>query len=122
MGIVIPVIILFILYFSVISLSKYGNKLYWFFESAHFIGGFFIAMFFSNFSFENGSTIVLVLLIGMLWEAGELVVNKDRRIQQFLINKFNYYIDRETTPGIILDLFLDFLGAITFLYLFNRLQ
>ncbi len=119
MSIFLPILVLVFLYILAISLSKYGNKFYWFFELAHFLGGFFITMFLSNFLLENRSIIVFVVLIGILWEAGELVVNKNRKIQQFLINKFNYYIDRETTPGIVFDLLLDFIGAVFFLYLFN---
>ena len=120
MSIFIPILALAFLYILVISLSKYGNKYGWFYEIAHFLGGFFVAMFLSKFLFENRSIIIFVILIGILWEVGELVVNKNRKIQQFLINKFNYYIDRETTSGIMLDIFLDFLGVTAFIYLFNR--
>lgn len=119
MSIFLSILVLAFLYILAIFSSRYGDKSYWFFELEHFLGGFFVAMFLSNFLFNSRSIIVFVVLIGILWEMGELIVNKNRKLKQFLINKLNYYIDRETIADIMLDLCLDFLGAATFLYLFK---
>ena len=119
MSIFISVLALAFLYILAIYLSKYGAKFYWIFELEHFLAGFFIAMFLSNFLFNNINIIALVVSIGILWEIWELIVNKNRNIQRFLIDKFNYYIDRESTANSMRDLLLDFFGVVTFLYLFN---
>src|SRR3989344_1829857 len=119
MSIFISVLALAFLYILAIYSSKYGAKFYGIFELEHFLGGFFIAMFLSNFLSDNINIIAFVILIGILWEIWELIVNKNRNIQQFLIDKFNYYIDRESIANIMGDLLLDFFGVVTFLYLFN---
>src|SRR3989338_3757965 len=117
MSTLISILFLIFLYILVISLSKYGNKFYWFFETAHFLGGFFVAIFFSNF-FDSSLFIIFgVLMVGLLWEIWEFMVNKNADLRQFLMRRFNYYVDKVTWPDTILDLFLGFLGAIVYLYI-----
>lgn len=114
----LALLVLIILCLFVVSLSKYGNKLYWFFELAHFLGGFFMAMFLSNFFSSQLFILLGVFMVGLLWELWELIVNKSNKLQQFLIKHFSYYIDKITWPDTLLDLFLDILGALVFINIF----
>lgn len=117
MNIFNPLFSIIILVSINIILSYKGKKLYWLYESSHFIGGFLLAMLFSNF-LDKKLILLAVLVVCILWEIYELVSTKKEKIKKYLENKFNYYITPSAFSDTALDLLLAFLGAA--LYLFIR--
>lgn len=77
-----------------------------------------MAMFFSNF-FESPTTILTSLgIIIFLWELVEYLMAKISRSAKYIKKTFG---QKNITPGwkdTILDVFMDFAGAIAFLYFF----
>lgn len=93
--------------------SKYSYpKVHWVFEAAHFLAGFFLAMFFSNFLFHSWEIIVAVLTVGALWEIWELIAWNIPSLRKRFIKEGTI-----TIPDTLLDLFLDVLGAMAFVIL-----
>lgn len=100
-----------------IKLSNRGKIFYWFFELSHFLMGFLIASFiYTTFLTNNLFIILVVMAISVLWEFGEYIVIKSSWINNF-IKKLNYHIDKENFKDILLDLILDFSGAVVFIIL-----
>ncbi len=84
---------------------KFSYRHYWFFELEHFLGGFFVAMFLSNFV---GSIIAIfsgLAIVTLVWE-----------VTEYLIARFRKSIAPKWKDT-ILDIFLNFLGAIIFILL-----
>lgn len=81
-----------------------------------------MAMFLSNFFSSQSFILVGVFMVGLLWELWELIVNKSNKLQKFLIKYCNYYIDKITPSDTSLDLALDLLGGITYLFLSGQLE
>lgn len=100
---------------------RFGVKHYWFFETLHFLGGFFVAMFLSNF-FQSEILILINLgAVVFLWELAEIFIAK---IPLFA-NYFKMILKQKNiTPrwrDTTLDVVLDFIGAITFIYFLKNL-
>jgi len=115
--ILIPFFLIIILVSINIILSHKGKKLYWLYETSHFVGGFLLAALFLNF-LDKKLILLAVLTIGILWEIYELIITKNKKIKKFLENKFKYYITPFTFSDTVSDLLLGFLGAAFYLYLF----
>lgn len=86
---------------------KYGFGFghYWFFELEHFLGGFFMAMFLSNFANSIVSIFIGLAVITFLWELAEYLIARSRK--------------SNVNPGwkdTMLDVILNFVGAIIFMY------
>lgn len=114
----IALVVIFILNIVLGMYFKFGFRHYWFFEALHFLGGFFVAMFFSNF-FQSPAAILTGLgVIIFLWELTEYLIAKISRSAKYLKKTFK---QKNITPGwkdTILDVFLDFAGALVFIYFF----
>jgi hypothetical protein len=85
----------------------FGFRHYWFFELEHFLGGFFVAMFLSNFTDSAVLIFIGLAAVTFLWEFAE-----------YLIARFR----KTAAPGwkdTMLDIFLNFLGATIFILLKN---
>lgn len=93
------------------------KKVYWFFELSHFLGGFLIALFLSNFSDDALNILYGVFLVGLFWEVYELTIDRSKKIRTFL-SKFGIRQSLMTLPDTLLDLFLDMLGAFIFIKFF----
>lgn len=114
-----PLLLLITLVSINIVFSYKGKKLYWLYESSHFIGGFLLAVLFFNF-LDQKYVLLAVLMVGLLWEIYELIINKNKNIKKFIENNFKYYTTPSTWPDTLLDLFLDVFGAVVYLYLFLK--
>lgn len=75
-------------------------------------------MFVSSFVVSPGTVFGGVVMVGILWELVELIINWSDKIHKFLIKHFNHYVAKVTWPDTLLDLALDFLGAMAYLYIF----
>lgn len=78
-----------------------------------------MAVIFSNF-FNAESTLLTVLVVGVLWEGYEVVVSRSKTVKKFLETKFGYYIIPPTFSDTALDLLLNVLGAAFYLYLYLK--
>jgi len=109
---------IFVLNLVVGMYYKFGVRHYWFFEALHFLGGLFTAMFFSNF-FHSTTLILMGLgIVVFLWESSEIFISKIPLSAKYVKKTFKL---RDITPGwrdTILDIVLDFAGALVFIYLF----
>ena len=97
---------------------KFGYRHYWFFEILHFLGGFFVVMFFSSFFQSTALILVCLGFVVFLWELVEYLVVKIPRFAMFFKKTFK---QKNVTYGgwkdTALDIVLDFAGAGLFLYL-----
>lgn len=93
----------------------FGVKHYWFTESLHLLGGFFVAMFFYGFSDSTNRIFFLVLLTAILWELTEYLVDTVPLLSNY-IKDFLRLKSTAITPGdTLLDLVLGIVGATLFL-------
>lgn len=109
---------IFILNLTVGIYYGFGVRHYWFFETLHFLGGFFVAMFFSSF-FSSASWILIGLgIVSILWESAEFLMASVPALSRYVKKRFRLKsVDYEWMDGLF-DLALNFTGAIMFLYLF----
>ena len=117
MNILIPLFSIIILCFLNIVLSYKGKKLYWLYESSHFVGGFLLAALLFNFMGKN-LVLLTTLIVSFVWEIYELIINRNRKIKRLFEDKFRYHITPSTFSDTILDILLNVLGAVFYLYLF----
>lgn len=117
MSTIIPLFSIIILVSINIVLSYKGKKLYWPYEVSHFVGGFLLAVLFLNFLDEK-LVLLAVLTVGIIWEIYEFTVNRNKRLKKYLENKFRYYITQPTFLDTVIDILLNVLGAVFYLYLF----
>jgi len=112
-------IFLVILYLSCVYVSNHFEykKGYWFFEFSHLAAGFTIAAFLSNFLMATAQIIIGAAFVGLIWEAGEIIIDKSEQIKNFL-NKLNIRQGPITFLDTILDLGLDVTGALIFVLIF----
>lgn len=97
----------------------FGFRHYWFDETLHFLGGFFVAMFLSNFT--NSWQMILLGLVGIsfLWELAEYLLVKIKVLSKLFRKSF--HTKPEYKPGdTVLDLCLNFAGALIFILYFMR--
>ena len=115
---IIILVSIFVLNIVVGMYYGFGARHYWFFETLHFLGGFFVAMFFSNF-FQPTALILMNLgIVIFLWESAEIFIAKIPLFTKWVKKTFR---QKDITPrwrDTILDIVLDFAGALTFIYYF----
>lgn len=105
--------LIIILFVGIQFLQKWPyKKAYPFYEAAHFLTGFFIAMLLSSFVAESAMIIWYTVAIGFVWEIAEAIVYNVPYLRQ------KTAVRGITTKDTVFDLFLDALGAITFVVLF----
>ncbi len=98
---------------------KFGYRHYWFFESLHFLGGFFVAMFFA--SFTHSFTIILygLLAVTLIWELLEYLLTKIPKLFWFITRTFHKKPTYELKDT-ILDIALNLIGGLVFYFLIIR--
>lgn len=90
------------------------DKISWLDRVMHFLGGFFVAMFFSSFINYFLLVIVLTFLVGTFWEIGEYFWG----IYKFKKSGTKKYLTK--TKDTLDDLFFDILGAIVWIFIILR--
>src|SRR3989344_6296224 len=117
--ILLPIVFLAILYLSCVYINNHFEykKAYWFFEFSHLAAGFLIALFLSNFLPNAISTVILTALVGLIWEIGEIIVDRSDRIKNMLA-KLNIRQGPVTVSDTLLDLVLDTSGALILINFF----
>lgn len=109
---------IFILNLTVGMYYGFGFRRYWFFQTLHFLGGFFVAMFLSSFFQSAGLILAGLGIVTVLWESMELLIAKIPAISGYTKRKFRL---KSVTPELkdtVFDIILNFSGAILFLYFF----
>lgn len=118
--ITLSLLALFFLFFLSIVVGMYygfGFRHYWFDETLHFLGGFFVAMFLSNF-INSWQVIFLGLaVISFLWEFAEYLLVKISYLSKLFRKSFHTKPEWKLNDT-LLDLFLNFSGAIVFILYF----
>ena len=93
----------------------FGTRHYWFLETEHFLGGFFVAMFLYNFT----GSIVLILIglaiITFLWELSEYLIARFRKSANYIKREFHIKNVNPRWKDTVLDIVLNFLGAAIFI-------
>lgn len=97
----------------------FGGRHYWFPEVLHFLGGFFVAMFFFNFFGSAGQILLILGVITFFWELLEFLIAKipswtDYVKTRFKLKKVDFEL-RDT----VFDVALNFAGTALFLYIFS---
>ena len=69
-------IFIFVLNIAVGIYYGFGERHYWFYETLHFLGGFFVAMFFSNFTHSWQMIFLGLAGVSFLWELMEYLLVK----------------------------------------------
>ena len=97
---------------------KFGYRHYWFFEMLHFVAGLFMAMFLSNFFRSNATVLIGVGVVVFLWELAEYLIAKTPRTAKYIKKEFKRKNITPEWKDTVLDIVLDFAGALVFIYLF----
>ncbi len=112
-------IIIFSLNIVVGLFLGFGIRHYWFFELMHFLGGFFVAMFLASFL---GSRLLILLglaVVTFIWELAEYMLDKISAASRYFKKTFRANSTRYDFKDTILDIILNFAGAIVFFYLWG---
>jgi len=97
----------------------FGFRHYWFFELEHFLGGFFMAMFFANFTDSNILIFAGIAIMSFIWETAEYLLGKIPKLSTGFKKTFNFKKNMNLQPkwqDTILDIILNFIGATIFVY------
>ncbi|MBI2446555.1 MAG: hypothetical protein HYV51_01900 [Parcubacteria group bacterium] len=94
----------------------FGFRHYWFPETEHFLGGFFMAMFLSNFT--NSAVLIFIGLgvITFLWELMEYLIAYFKKSTDYMKKTFKIKNVNSGWKDTIFDIFLNFSGAAIFVY------
>lgn len=93
--------------------TKKGDKSFvW--KIMHFLGGFFVAMFWSGLIGSSFVVIGLVLLVGLAWEFWEYFYG----LYKFKTESIRRYMTKISDT--IEDLILDIIGAVAWVIIFNN--
>ena len=95
----------------------FGPRHYWFPETLHFLGGFFVAMFFSNFSISRGQILIGLGAVTLVWELFEFLIAKIPSWNNYIKKKFRLKRVDFKFVDTTFDVFLNFAGALIFIYL-----
>lgn len=93
----------------------FGTRHYWFFETEHFLGGFFVAMFLSNFTSSVVFVFVSLAVITFLWELLEYLISQFQKSVNYMKKTFHLKSVATSWKDTILDIILDFSGAAVFI-------
>ena len=93
----------------------FGIRHYWFFEAEHFLGGFFVAMFLSNFTSSVIFIFVSLAVITFLWELSEYLISRFRKSEKYMKKTFHLKSVATSRKDTILDIILNFSGAAVFI-------
>lgn len=93
----------------------FGTKHYWFFEAEHFLGGFFVAMFLSNFTGSIISIFIGLAIVTFLWELAEYLISQFQKSANYMKKTFHLKSVATSRKDTILDIILNFSGAAVFI-------
>ncbi len=111
---VIILVGIFILNIVVGMYYKFGVKHYWFFEMEHFLGGFFVAMLLYNFTHVWWKILLGLAAISFVWELAEYLLVKIKPLSKLFRREFHSKPEYKLGDT-ILDIFLNFTGALVFM-------
>lgn len=97
----------------------FGFRHYWFFETLHFLSGFFMAMFLANFTSSKILIFLGIALVSFLWETTEYLIGKIPKLSSQLKKTFDLRRNMNLRPkwqDTVLDIILNFAGAAVFVY------
>ena len=97
----------------------FGFKHYWFFETLHFLGGFFLAMFLANFTYSKILIFIGIAIVSFLWEFAEYLLGKIPKLSSGFKKPFDLKKNinlQPKWPDTFLDVILNFAGAAVFVY------
>lgn len=110
---------IFILNLTVGMYYGFGVRHYWFFQTLHFLGGFFVAMFFSSFFQSAGLVLASLGIVTVLWELVEFILASVPMLSRYVKKRFRLKsVDYEWADALF-DIVLNFSGALVFLYFFR---
>src|SRR3989344_2032039 len=93
----------------------FGPRHYWFFEAEHFLGGFFVAMFLSNFTDSVVSIFLGLVIVTFLWELSEYLISQFQKSANYMKKTFHLKSVATSWKDTILDIILNFFGAAVFI-------
>ena len=112
-------VLIFLFVFNIISMYfGFGFRHYWFLETLHFLGGFFVAMFLSNFTHSWQMILLGLACISFVWELAEYLLVRIKYLSKLFRKEFHTKPEYKLGDT-ILDLFLNFAGALVFLSYFT---
>lgn len=98
---------------------SFGFRHYWFFETLHFLSGFFLAMFLTNFADSKILIFAGIAVVSFLWETAEYLLWKIPKLSAGFKKTFSLKKNMNIQPkwqDTILDIILNFIGAAIFVY------
>ena len=96
----------------------FGFRHYWFPETEHFLGGFFMTMFLSNFTNSAALIFTGLAAITFLLELVEYLISRFSKSADYYEKIFKIKYVNSGWKDTILDIFLNFFGAAIFVYFF----
>ena len=111
---------IFILNIVVGLFLGFGKRHYWFFELEHFLGGFFVAMFFANFTDSTRLILLGVAVVSAVWESAEYLVAKIPRVSEYLKMASHQRSVMPEWKDTVLDIILNFAGAFVFFWVMGN--
>lgn len=97
----------------------FGFRHYWFFETLHFLSGFFLAMFFASSTDSKILIFLGITIVSFLWETAEYLLGKNPKLLSGFKKTFNLKKNMNIQPkwqDTTLDIVLNFAGAAVFVY------
>lgn len=97
----------------------FGFKHYWFFETLHFLSGFFLAMFLANFTDSKILIFIGIVVVSFFWEMSEYLIGKIPNLSDGFKKTFDLKKSINLKPkwqDTVFDIILNFSGAAIFVY------
>lgn len=97
----------------------FGFRHYWFFETLHFLSGFFMAMFLANFTYSKILIFAGIAVASFFWEIAEYLIGKIPKLSAGFKKTFDLKKNMNLQPkwqDTTLDIILNFAGAAIFMY------
>lgn len=98
---------------------QFGQRHYWFFEVLHFLGGFFMTMFFYGLYPSRGFALLALLVVTILWESLEVMIDKIPSWSRFARSNLRAESTKVSSWDTVLDVILNFSGAVAFFLLIS---
>ena len=110
---------IFVINLTVGMYYGFGVRHYWFFQTLHFLGGFFVAMLLSSFFQSAGLILIGLGIVTVLWELAEVLLASIPTLSRYMKKQFRLKnVDYKWADGLF-DIALNFTGALVFLYFFR---
>ncbi|MDE2001795.1 MAG: hypothetical protein KGI60_04510 [Patescibacteria group bacterium] len=91
------------------------DQVYWFFEFCHLLSGMLVAALVAQFTSSAALIVMGTLGVGCAWEIGEFITNYSAWVHR-ITERFGLRIEPQTFWDTVLDLVLDVVGAVLFVY------